>query len=128
MVTIELTTLNRHPAGMEAQLAFRRKDGSDYCKSYHKEHLKADSAQRQELKAVLAALSAINRPAHVICNVHHPHIKAAINQEWWKLWKRCGWKNKKGRLVRDWELWRELSEIVEEKNLILSGGREEGDP
>lgn len=127
MVTIELTTVYRSSGGMEAQLSFKKKDGSYYCRSYSREHLKADSSQRQELKAVAAGLSAINCPAHVICNVHQSHVKAAINQGWWKLWKNCGWKNQKGRLVRDWELWREIAELAEKKSLIISGGKDEFD-
>ena len=122
MVTIELTTYANEEGGMAAQLVLRMPDVTDYCRDYKREYLKADSSQRQELKAMAAGLLAINRPARVICNLQSSHIRAAVNQEWRKIWRENGWKNQKGRLVRDWELWREIAGIVEEKGLLLMTG------
>lgn len=96
--------------------------GLDHRKKYSCERLPADSIQRAELKALAAGLKEIRCPAKVIVHLSSNHLTAAIRNDWINMWKRNGWKNQKGHLVRDWELWKEIVDIAEKKQLVLAGG------
>lgn len=105
-----------------AELSCILAQGKEHRKRYTCKRLTADSSQRAELKALITGLKAIQKPSRVTIWLHASHLTAAIRNDWLVLWRKNGWKNQKGKLVRDWELWKEVMEIVEQKQLILVGG------
>lgn len=105
-----------------AQLRYIKPDGKVHMRTYKCERYEADSVHRAELKAIIIGLKEIRCPARVIAYIRTAHSVAAINQNWPRGWMKNDWKNKKGHLVRDWELWKEIYEITETKQIILTGG------
>lgn len=105
-----------------AELRYIKPDGQEHRRQYHCERLEADSSHRAELKALITGLKEIRCPARITAYLKTSHSIAAINQDWIRGWKKNDWKNQKGNLVRDWELWKEIYEIVDSKNLTLVGG------
>lgn len=104
-----------------AELSCKKRDGTDHKREYSCPRYEADSIHRAELKAVAAGLREIRYAARVVIYLKTSHSVAAINQDWIKSWRENGWKNKKGTLVRDWEIWREIMDIANQKELLLEG-------
>lgn len=94
----------------------------EHRKKYSCKRMASDSAQRAELKAIITGLREIRCPAKVFVYLWSNHLAAATRNDWPANWKKNGWKNQKGHLVRDWELWKEIVDIVEKKQLVLVGG------
>ena len=105
-----------------AELRYIKPDGKEHKRRYNCVRLEADSVHRAELKALIVGLREIRCPARVTAYLKTSHSIAAINQDWARNWKKNGWKNQKGKLVRDWELWKEIYDIADAKGIILSGG------
>lgn len=121
MVEIKMTT-NLEKDKCIATLSCALQNGFTHEKSYYCERMAADSDQRAELKAVAVGLNEIKCPAKVKIYLSSKHTIAAINQDWPTGWKRNDWKTAKGKLARDWEIWKKILEIAEQKELILSAG------
>lgn len=122
MIDIHLTTELTQTECIAELSCFLQYHSLDHRKKYSCERLSVDSVQRAELKALAAGLREIRCPARVIVHLSSKHLTAAIQNDWIKMWKRNGWKNQKGHLVRDWELWKEIYDTVGSKNLTLTGG------
>ena len=120
MININLTT-NLTESECIAQLRYIKPTGEEHRRTYTCERYAADSSQRAELKALAAGLREIRCPAKVMIHMESNHLMAAIRNDWPKIWKQNGWKNQKGNLVRDWELWKEVIDISEKKQLVLTG-------
>lgn len=121
MINISLTT-SLTASKCIAELRYIKPTGEEHMRSYTCERYAADSAQRAELKALAAGLKEIRCPAEVMISLRSSHLAAAIRNDWPKLWQRNEWKNQKGNLVRNWELWKEIMDLAEKKKLILMGG------
>ncbi|MDY4968766.1 MAG: RNase H family protein [Lachnospiraceae bacterium] len=121
MINISLiTSLNESEC--IADLRYIKPNGEEHKRLYRCERYSADSTHRAELKALATGLKELRCPARVTAYLKTPHSIAAINQDWIRGWKNNDWKNAKGNLVRDWEIWKEIYEIVEEKEITLTGG------
>lgn len=105
-----------------ADLRYIKPNGEEHKRRYTCERYPADSMHRAELKALAAGLKEIKCPSRVIAYMRTPHSIAAINQDWIRGWKQNDWKNTKGNLVRDWEIWKEIYDIVKAKEITLAGG------
>lgn len=96
------------------------KDGTTHGRKYFGEKDAADSMTRAELKAILLGLTKIIRPCRIKMYIHSPQTEAAVNQEWYKTWKANDWKNKKGKLVMNVDLWMRICEEIEDRHIGLS--------
>lgn len=105
-----------------AELRCLKPNGEEHKRYYACERFPADSVHRAELKAILAGLRAIKCPARVMIYIGTAHSVAAINQGWFRNWKENDWKNAKGNLVRDWEIWKYICEIAEAKGITMAAG------
>lgn len=121
MVNISLITTLTETECL-AELRYIKPNGEEHKRQYRCERLEADSTHRAELKALIMGLKEIRCPARVIAYLKTSHSIAAINQDWIRGWEKNGWKNQKGNLVRDWELWKEIYDVVDSKGLTLTGG------
>lgn len=108
-----------------AQLRYIKPDGKVHMRTYNCERYEADSVHRAELKAIIIGLKEIRCSARVTIYLKTAHSVAAINQDWPKGWQKNEWKNQKGHLVRDWELWKEVQELTEKKQITLTAGTRE---
>ncbi len=66
---------------------------------------------RMELLAAIKALEALTRPCKVILTTDSVYLKNGITN-WIHSWKRRGWKNAKGKPVKNEDLWRRLDELA----------------
>jgi len=69
--------------------------------------------QRMELAAVLEALRALcadHSLIHVVSD--STYVVNCFRDDWWKKWKRNGWKNSKREPVANVDLWEPLIELV----------------
>lgn len=62
---------------------------------------------RMELKAVIEALSALNRPCDVVLHTDSQYVQKGIS-EWIHGWKARGWKTASKEPVKNDDLWKAL--------------------
>ena len=62
---------------------------------------------RMELKAVIEALGALNRPCHVVLHTDSQYVQKGIS-EWIHGWKARGWKTAAKEPVKNDDLWKAL--------------------
>lgn len=62
---------------------------------------------RMELKAVIEALSALNRPCQVVLHTDSQYVQKGIS-EWIHGWKARGWKTASKEPVKNDDLWKAL--------------------
>ncbi|TFW07628.1 ribonuclease HI [Oxalobacteraceae bacterium OM1] len=62
---------------------------------------------RMELKAVIEALNALNRPCEVIVHTDSQYVQKGIS-EWIHGWKARGWKTAAKEPVKNADLWQAL--------------------
>lgn len=60
------------------------------------------------IQAVIAAFRTLNRPCMVNVYSSSEYIVEPFRNGWIKNWEKNGWKNAKGKEVRNAELWKEL--------------------
>lgn len=68
---------------------------------------------RMEMKAVIEALKALNRPCKVSVNSDSALIINAFQQRWVDGWMRRGWLKADKKPVENQDLWKELLEAME---------------
>jgi ribonuclease HI len=68
--------------------------------------------QRMELTAVLEALRAFPGRVEVVSD--STYVVNCFRDRWWQGWRRRGWRNSKGQLVANRDLWEPLvAEVVD---------------
>jgi ribonuclease HI len=68
--------------------------------------------QRMELTAVLKALRTFSGNVEVVSD--STYVVNCFRDRWWQGWRRRGWKNSKGQLVANRDLWEPLvAEVVD---------------
>lgn len=67
----------------------------------------ATTNNRMELMAAIKGLEALKRPSQVAIYTDSEYLRKGIT-EWIHTWKKKGWKNSAGKLVKNRELWEEL--------------------
>ena len=110
-----------------ATLIFVKPDGSEHKKVYVCRKEPADSTTRAELKAIITGLKEIRCPCTVHLKLMIMNTVGAINQEWPTMWEGRRWCNRNGKLVKDWELWREILELKRTKKLNLTAEKRENE-
>jgi len=73
---------------------------------------------RMELKAVIEALKVIKKSKKIILYSDSNYVVKGIN-EWIKGWKKRGWKTSSDKKVKNLDLWKELDELINKKNVLL---------
>lgn len=79
------------------------------------------------LHAVLAALPRLNYACRVVIHTECGFVAAAIAHHWAEEWQAKGWKNSKGKDVKDALLWDMVLQEVEEAGheLAAEAGKHE---
>jgi ribonuclease HI len=73
----------------------------------------ATTNQRMELTATIeamTALQALTTPLVVVSD--STYVVNCWRQHWWVSWQRRGWRNSKGELVANQDLWRAWIELI----------------
>ncbi len=66
---------------------------------------------RMELRAVIEALRALNRPCHVRLYVDSQYVLKGVT-EWLAGWKARGWRTSARQAVKNIDLWQVLDQLV----------------
>ncbi len=67
---------------------------------------------QMELTAAIEALEALKRPCEVELHTDSTYLKNGITS-WIHNWKRKGWKNAKGKPVKNQDLWQRLDSATQ---------------
>jgi len=74
---------------------------------------------RMELGAVIYALEALKQRCDVEVYTDSQYVANALNLGWLESWKSKGWKRKGGE-VKNLDLWKELSDLLEKHNVSFN--------
>ncbi len=66
---------------------------------------------RMELMAVIEALTALQRPCHVVLYLDSEYVRKGIT-EWIAGWKARGWRTATKQPVKNVDLWQQLDALV----------------
>jgi ribonuclease HI len=75
-------------------------------------HLAHATNNIAEITALIRALEALEVRSQVVINTDSQYLQKGLNQ-WISMWKRRGWRTKKGRPVANRELWERLDALRE---------------
>lgn len=82
---------------------------------------------RMEMKALIAALSAVTKPRQRIeVFSDSSYLTNCFREGWYKNWRRNGWKTSSKTAVENRELWEELLRLIEEPEHDISFFRVKG--
>ena len=70
---------------------------------------------RMELMAVLQAVRSVDGPLEIY--LHSTYIVSCFKNRWYEGWMRKGWRNSENKLVPNQELWIQIVEQVELRNI-----------
>ncbi len=86
----------------------------------HRKELSGGAAEttnnRMELQAVIEALQALKRPAHIELYTDSAYVKDGITS-WIRGWKTNGWRTAGKKPVKNAELWQELDAARERHDI-----------
>jgi len=82
---------------------------------------------RMEMMAAVKSLQAITRPCEVLLYTDSRYLVDAFQKNWFKNWKRNGWKTAKGSPVVNQDLWELLLAEHERHQLTWEWVRGHGD-
>lgn len=68
---------------------------------------------RMEMRAIIEALKALNRPCHAKIHSDSALIVNAFKQGWIKNWQERDWKKSNKKPVKNQDLWQEMLEAME---------------
>ncbi len=71
---------------------------------------------RMELQAVIAALSALKKPCHVILHTDSQYVQKGVT-EYLARWKAKGWQTAAKQAVANQDLWRALDEALQRHHI-----------
>ena len=74
---------------------------------------------RMELGAVIYALEALKQRCDVEVYTDSQYVANALNLGWLESWKSKGWKRKGGE-VKNLDLWKVLSDLLEKHNVTFN--------
>ncbi len=98
------------PGGYGAVLEYVDPKGELHKKELSQGYKKTTN-NRMELMAVIAGLSALNRPCEVEIYSDSKYLVDAFNQHWIDGWLKKGWKRGKNEPVKNTDLWKKLLEV-----------------
>lgn len=68
---------------------------------------------RMELTAVIKALEALKEPCAVTLFTDSEYVANSLSKGWARGWRAKGWRRTGGKIVPNWELWRQLLDLCE---------------
>jgi len=95
--------------------------GSGRVKESTPEAAECDDATEGSLIlfAIRNMLNRMNYACRVVIHTECTHVAAAITQRWPEAWRENGWKNSKGKDVKNAELWEMILQELEEAGHTL---------
>lgn len=69
---------------------------------------------RITLQAITEALDRIKKPCEIIINTQCAHISHSAGNNWPVIWQRAGWKNAKGKDVKNADMWEKYIELTQD--------------
>lgn len=99
-------TIRATPSKYWASVDFKDKKGE-----VHQRQIKTDreaSMQSNYLQALIDALEILNRPCILNIYSSSDYVTVPFQQGWVQNWEKHGWKNAKGREVRNADQWRRI--------------------
>lgn len=68
---------------------------------------------RMELRAIIEALSLLNKPCRVKVYSDSKYVVDAMREGWVHSWRKKGWRNAQGKPTPNVDLWKRLLELCE---------------
>lgn len=104
-----------------AIIVFEDREGNVYKRTETTE-VEDSSKNRLNLQIITKALHALKRPCSVgIYMDGAENIAGQIKQELPEQWKRSGWKNKKGKEVKNVDVWKLLVPLLKRHEIGMVG-------
>ncbi|SMC02407.1 ribonuclease HI [Sulfobacillus thermosulfidooxidans DSM 9293] len=72
---------------------------------------------RMEMTAVIEALKHTPKGADVTIFSDSAYVINAFKQNWFANWEKRGWKNAKGQPVENQDLWRQMLDLVKDRQV-----------
>ncbi len=117
-VDIYIGTSLRGPAKGEGRVIYtmktKRGNGADYESLPSMAAYQEATEARLVLYALRDALRRMNYACEVMVHTESAYIASAIQNRWHQEWRAGGWKNSKGREVKDSALWGDILNELEE--------------
>lgn len=66
------------------------------------------------LELIRDALERLIKPCSVSVNTQCEHVLNAVKKHWLKQWREDGWKNAKGKPVKNAELWQQVAKKMDQ--------------
>ncbi len=107
------------PGGYGAILRYVDKKGQIHEKEMSAGYERTTN-NRMELRAVIEALRALNRPCDVDLYSDSRYIVDAFNQGWIDTWINNNWNRPKSGPVKNIDLWKELLDAMEPHNVTFN--------
>lgn len=76
-----------------------------------------DTPHRAKLKMIIELLKCLKFPCDVGIYIDDIGIKTAIEAKWYLKWQDNGYKTTKGKNVKDYDLWQELTSYLNTHNV-----------
>jgi len=73
--------------------------------------------QRMELMGVIGGLEVLKRDVDVVVYSDSAYVVNCMNESWFIKWRGNGWRNSKGDMVSNRDLWERLLGLVEGKSV-----------
>lgn len=88
---------------------------------YGKEELQDTTPNGLYLSAMVDALKRMKEPCSIRIYLNEDnYIANMISQRTPWTWRNCGWRNKKGQQVADWEKWEQLVELMDRHSVRVA--------
>lgn len=88
-------------------------------------HLEDGTQARGTLMALANALYILKKPCSIRIYVDCGHVQSAVQNGWHRQWRENGWKNAKGKEVRNADVWEILAEKAAPHTCRMEAGRHE---
>lgn len=95
------------------------KDGVPYTRS-RAGHMLEVNEDKLALTALLCALNRVREPAEIRVFTDCAHIIHAVQNHWYKQWEKAGWKNAKGKPVKEPDLWEGITKALDPHIVTLT--------
>lgn len=117
-VDIYITAGIRGPARGDARVMYlmrtKRNDGSDHESLPSVAGYAGVTEARLVLLALRDALQRMRYACRIVIHTESAYIASAVNNRWMEAWERHGWKNARGKEVRDSTLWSQVCQLTDE--------------
>lgn len=75
--------------------------------------------QRMEITAAIRGLQALTRPCKVNVVSDSAYLVNCMTQQWYKKWRKNGWRNAQNKYVANRDLWEELIAVIEKHEVTF---------